>query len=67
MGVDNISMSNYTVPPLTTVHYPKYQIGYTLVEKLCSVIEKTPYEQPDLESTLVIRQSVSPPKQQENN
>ena len=42
MGFDNIRLSAYTVPKLTTVAQPMYRIGYRAVEKLHARINGEP-------------------------
>jgi LacI family transcriptional regulator len=40
IGFDNIRLAKLTIPKLTTVSQPTYEIGYRAVEKLDSIIEK---------------------------
>jgi len=58
-GFDNIEMSKYCNPPLTTVGYSKEKEAKYLVEKLVERIQKkkTRYEQIVLEPELIVRES----------
>ena len=58
-GFDDIPMSEYSFPPLTTVHQPVYQIGGMVCEMLIKVIrdEIEEKQQVLLQPKLVIRQS----------
>ncbi|MFC4302965.1 LacI family DNA-binding transcriptional regulator [Cohnella boryungensis] len=38
-GVDNIDISQYTSPPLSTIHVPKYEIGQTAAYLLSDCLE----------------------------
>ena len=40
IGFDNISISGFTDPPLTTIQQPIYQLGEEAVKMLISIIEK---------------------------
>ena len=40
IGFDDISISQYIDPPLTTIKQPIYQMGEEAVEMLISMIEK---------------------------
>lgn len=60
IGYDDVYISNFMVPPLTTIHQPKYRLGKTAVDTLLQRIENR-VQEPDivqLEPTLVIRDSV---------
>lgn len=61
-GFDNIPMSEYSHPPLTTVNQPIYQIGTTVCEMLIRRIrgETTEMEQILLTPSLIVRQSCGP-------
>ncbi|MBG0787726.1 MAG: LacI family DNA-binding transcriptional regulator [Anaerolineaceae bacterium] len=58
-GFDDIPMSEYSHPPLTTVHQPVYQIGGMVCEMLVKIIREgiTERQQVLLKPNLVIRQS----------
>ncbi|CAH0120146.1 MULTISPECIES: LacI family DNA-binding transcriptional regulator [unclassified Paenibacillus] len=40
VGVDNIDLSQYTSPPLSTIHVPKYEIGLTAARLLADYLEE---------------------------
>lgn len=58
-GFDNIPMSEFSHPPLTTVHQPVYQIGGMVCEMLVNIIrnEESEHQQVLLKPNLVVRQS----------
>jgi LacI family transcriptional regulator len=60
IGYDDIYIAKFMVPPLTTIHQPKYRLGRAAVDTLLHRIESS---QPDsnqvqLEPELVLRRSV---------
>lgn len=58
IGCDNLAMSPYSVPALTTIHLPKYEMGHWSVRKLLGLIDNQPLNaHPNLECTLLVRQS----------
>ncbi|WP_426454441.1 LacI family DNA-binding transcriptional regulator [Paenibacillus sp. S-38] len=64
VGFDNIRMSGMTIPKLTTVAQPVYELGYKGVEKLHRLIEQgsvTPLRE-YLPHGLVIRSSAAAPR-----
>jgi LacI family transcriptional regulator len=58
-GFDDIPMSEFSHPPLTTVHQPVYKIGSMVCEMLVKIIkdDMTENQQVLLKPTLVVRQS----------
>ncbi|MDF1520178.1 MAG: LacI family DNA-binding transcriptional regulator [Brevefilum sp.] len=58
-GFDDIPMSEYSHPPLTTVHQPVYQIGSMVCEMLVKIIrdELSEHQQILLKPSLIERQS----------
>lgn len=70
VGFDNISISAFTAPPLTTFEQPKYQIGSTAAEmmmkQLNSLERSTSQSQtPEihiLKGKIVVRKSTAPPR-----
>ena len=58
-GFDDIPMSEFVHPPLTTVHQPVYQIGGRVCEMLVNIIrnEGSEHQQVLLKPNLVVRQS----------
>jgi LacI family transcriptional regulator len=65
VGFDDISLSGYVFPPLTTVHQPKYEMGYLgakiLLEQIRAV-EPIPSRLHVLPTELIIRKSTQPLK-----
>jgi DNA-binding LacI/PurR family transcriptional regulator len=64
IGFDNIELSSYLKPSLTTVNQPIYEIGKKSTEYLLDLIEgkRTPPIHEFLDVDLVIRESTSSPK-----
>ena len=62
VGFDNIEMSNYTVPPLTTVGTDKEKLGERAVQRLMEIIQdqNSPCQQVLLAAELVVRESSGP-------
>ncbi len=64
VGFDDISLAQYSDPPLTTIRQEKFAMGQTaaqlLVENLSARAKMTP-RKITLPTTLVIRDSVAPP------
>lgn len=61
IGYDDIHLTKYITPSLTTIHQPKHQLGKTAVDTLLSRLENpdAPQQVIQLEPTLVERHSVS--------
>lgn len=58
-GFDNVTLSQYAVPALTTVHIPRAQIGRTICE--CLLRDDVPREREYvIEPELVVRDSTGP-------
>lgn len=63
VGFDNLKISPFFSPPLTTVHQPKCEIGKTAVQLLKKRIdalldgEELPFEHMELKSRLIVRSS----------
>ncbi|TCZ78794.1 LacI family transcriptional regulator [Paenibacillus albiflavus] len=63
IGFDNIDMAQYTSPPLSTIHIPKFEIGQVAASLLLDTIERrypfpikisTPYELKARASSIII-------------
>lgn len=69
VGCDNIYFSKYLRTPLTTVDYPKYEMGRIAVEMLLDVIEEKVREkrQVILSPQLIIRDSCGAKNKEEGN
>ncbi len=61
-GFDDILLSEYAHPPLTTVHQPAQQFGRLVVDLLTKVINQVPVESKQIiiKPSLIIRQSTGP-------
>ncbi len=63
VGFDNITMSNYTDPPLTTVSAAKEYMGKLAVSRVLEMIENkdTPPKRQEVPVELIVRNSASKP------
>jgi DNA-binding LacI/PurR family transcriptional regulator len=59
IGFDDIDLASYTVPRLTTVAQPHYEMGRRAVEMLVNRIEEpaSPLQRETLETSLLVRAS----------
>jgi DNA-binding LacI/PurR family transcriptional regulator len=58
VGFDDIYISQYLSPPLTTIHAPTEQVGYEAAKQLIHIIHQEPFDPLVLlPTTLVIRRS----------
>jgi LacI family transcriptional regulator len=59
VGMDNISMAQYTTPPLTSVQVPKYEIGKVAAQLINDYLEGrySSLHKVLLPSTLIVRES----------
>lgn len=62
VGIDDIPLSAYTAPPLTTVRQPFEEIGERVVRRLVNLIERptTPHHDEAITPALVVRESTGP-------
>jgi LacI family transcriptional regulator len=65
IGYDNIPMSAFTVPPLTTVDQPKEALGRTAVENCVRALAGEKVADVTLPGALVVRKSTSRCDQEE--
>lgn len=66
VGFDDISLAEFTDPPLTTVRQAKYEMGQAGVRLLMETLrgrEMSPAPKIVLDTTLVVRRSVGPPRE----
>ncbi len=61
VGFDDIAIAAYTIPPLTTVRQPKYEMGYQAMEMVLDLLEDHPVEDVLVQGTLIVRDSCQPP------
>lgn len=60
VGFDNISISAYTIPPLTTIHQPRFKLGQLAMRMMLELINgQMPHNQL-LSADLIIRESTAP-------
>lgn len=59
VGFDDTYLSRFTVPSLTTVCFPKYEMGQSLIRLLFSVMNHEDPETILLPSTLIVRNSTT--------
>ena len=59
IGIDNIELSQYTSPPLSTIHVPKFELGMTAVKTLIDYMQSDfkPSFQLLMPHELIVRQS----------
>ncbi|WP_029215025.1 LacI family DNA-binding transcriptional regulator [Kallotenue papyrolyticum] len=57
VGFDNLFLSAYTLPPLTTVHHPAVEMGQAAAEGLLRMLRDEAPNLPSFSAELVIRQS----------
>ncbi|ABC33530.1 Transcriptional regulator [Hahella chejuensis KCTC 2396] len=57
IGFDDLPMSSYTTPPLTTIRQPVYEVGQTAAKRLLRLIRGEGAESVNLNVELVIRES----------
>lgn len=62
IGFDNLAMSEYCVPELTTIHQPRQLIGETSMKLLLDILSgKKPNPEMTLPTQLIVRESSCPP------
>jgi len=68
VGFDNISITAYSDPPLTTFEQPKYQLGFTAAQMMMNLLDSAqdggPPSEPEtriLKGRMVVRESTAPP------
>lgn len=57
MGFDNLPLSEYMIPSLTTVSMNYKELATKLLDKLLNIMEGKEEESEEVESTLIIRES----------
>ncbi|MGQ9629551.1 MAG: LacI family DNA-binding transcriptional regulator [bacterium] len=61
VGFDDIDLSRFTTPPLTTISFPKYEMGRMAMEILMNMIDGKGFKKLSIIKTeLIIRQSTAP-------
>jgi DNA-binding LacI/PurR family transcriptional regulator len=63
VGLDDLYLSSYTDPPLTTVRQPKQEMGRLAAQILLELLSgKTPKSRVTLIGNLMVRESTAPPR-----
>jgi LacI family transcriptional regulator len=62
VGYDNIPLSAFTIPALTTVHQPTQKLGRLAVDSCLAALVGTPIPDAVLTGELIIRDSASAPR-----
>jgi DNA-binding LacI/PurR family transcriptional regulator len=62
VGFDDITFASYVVPPLTTIHQPKEQLGRMAAQVMLDLLQHRPGQNSTLEPTLVVRGSTAAPR-----
>jgi DNA-binding LacI/PurR family transcriptional regulator len=60
VGVDDIHMAQFVMPPLTTIHQPKVRLGALAMQMLLDLLEGRTVEHQHVAPTLVVRGSTGP-------
>lgn len=60
VGFDDIPLSAYTIPPLTTVRQPAYRMGLDAASGVLELLDGRPFEVPEYHGELVVRASSAP-------
>lgn len=64
IGFDDTFLSRFTSPSLTTIHFPKYEMGQTLMKGLLSILDNKPFDTTMLPSRLIVRSTTAAPRSQ---
>lgn len=59
VGFDDIPLAAYTIPPLTTIRQPAYQMGLDAATGVLELLRGGTYEAPDYRPELVVRESAA--------
>lgn len=64
IGFDDVTLASYSIPPLTTVFQPRYEIGVLAAELLIERMRDPdlPPRHRNLDVSLMVRQSTAPPE-----
>lgn len=60
IGFDDVSMSAYTVPPLTTMKQPAQELGQAAAQMIFKMIKCEPFEIRPFQAQLMLRESTAP-------
>ena len=59
IGFDDQLETEFSTPPMTTVHQPAMEMGIAAAETLLKMIAREDYELPELKTRIVVRESTS--------
>jgi LacI family transcriptional regulator/LacI family repressor for deo operon, udp, cdd, tsx, nupC, and nupG len=62
VGFDDIELTRYVTPPLTTIHQPRLRLGHLATEVLLDLLAGRPAENHVLLPSLIARGSTAPPR-----
>lgn len=62
IGFDDQAEASFTVPPLTTVRQPAFEMGVAAATAMIAIINKKPYSLPKLPAEVTVRESTAKPK-----
>jgi DNA-binding LacI/PurR family transcriptional regulator len=63
VGFDDLTVSSYTIPPLTTVRQPKQEMGRMATEILLNLLAGSAAENSRVvKGELIVRDSTAPPR-----
>ncbi len=60
IGFDNTNLASYVLPPLTTIHQPKIEMGRIATQVLLDLLDHRPGQNHVLPPTLIARASTAP-------
>lgn len=60
VGFDDLDLAAYTVPPLTTVHQPRFELGQRAMQMMLDLLDGRSPDNQILSGKLVIRQTTAP-------
>jgi LacI family transcriptional regulator/LacI family repressor for deo operon, udp, cdd, tsx, nupC, and nupG len=60
IGFDDIDMAAYTLPPLTTIRQPRFELGQRAMHMMLALLEGEEPENQTLAGQLVVRQTTTP-------
>lgn len=62
IGFDDQAEASFTVPPLTTVRQPAFEMGVAAATAIIGMINKKPYSLPELPAEVTVRESTTKAK-----
>ena len=62
VGFDNLTISRYCIPPLTTISQDRFRMGYEACRTLIDMIEGRPVSSMVIEAELIVRGTTAPPR-----